>query len=45
MPSTTPNQKVKQVKRFGGSAVEIVLTGDTYDDAYEEAMKACREGA
>ena len=44
MPSTTPNQKVKQVKRFGGSAVEIVLTGDTYDDAYEEAMKACREG-
>lgn len=44
MPSTTPNQKVKQVKRFGGSAVEIVLTGDTYDDAYEEAMKACQEG-
>lgn len=44
MPSTTPNQKVKQVKRFGGAAVEIVLTGDTYDDAYEEAMKACREG-
>ncbi|MEF2967807.1 threonine ammonia-lyase IlvA [Paenibacillus sp. M1] len=44
MPSTTPNQKVKQVKRFGGSAVEVVLTGDTYDDAYEEAIKACTEG-
>ncbi|AZK49194.1 threonine dehydratase [Paenibacillus lentus] len=43
MPSTTPNQKVKQVKRFGGSHVEVILTGDTYDDAYEEAMKACRE--
>ncbi|MCM3703048.1 threonine ammonia-lyase IlvA [Paenibacillus macerans] len=44
MPSTTPNQKVRQVKRFGGEHVEVVLTGDTYDDAYEEAMKACTEG-
>ncbi|WMT41705.1 threonine ammonia-lyase IlvA [Paenibacillus sp. D2_2] len=44
MPSTTPNQKVKQVKRFGGSAVEIILTGDTFDDAFDEAMKACKEG-
>lgn len=43
MPSTTPNQKIKQVKRFGGEHVEVVLTGDTYDDAYAEAMKACRE--
>lgn len=44
MPSTTPNQKIKQVKRFGGEHVEVVLIGDTYDDAYAEAMKACREG-
>lgn len=43
MPSTTPNQKVKQVKRFGGSSIEVILTGDTYDDAYAEAMKACEE--
>lgn len=43
MPSTTPNQKVKQVRRFGGDNVEVVLTGDTYDDAYEEAMRACNE--
>lgn len=43
MPSTTPNQKVKQVKRFGGSSVEVILTGDTFDDAYDEAMKACEE--
>ncbi|MNZ59369.1 L-threonine dehydratase biosynthetic IlvA [compost metagenome] len=43
MPSTTPNQKVKQVKRFGGSAVEIILTGDTFDDAYAEAVKTCDE--
>lgn len=44
MPSTTPNQKIKQVKRFGGEAVEVILTGDTYDDAYAEAIKACKEG-
>jgi threonine dehydratase len=43
MPSTTPNQKVKQVRRFGGDNVKVVLTGDTYDDAYAEAMKACEE--
>lgn len=43
MPSTTPNQKVKQVRRFGGDNVEVVLTGDTYDDAYDEAMRACNE--
>ncbi|AOZ93582.1 threonine ammonia-lyase IlvA [Paenibacillus crassostreae] len=43
MPSTTPNQKVKQVRRFGGDNVKVVLVGDTYDDAYAEAMKACEE--
>lgn len=43
MPSTTPNQKVKQVKRFGGSSVEVILTGDTFDDAYAEAIKICGE--
>jgi threonine dehydratase len=45
MPSTTPNQKVKQVRRFGGSSVEVILTGDTFDDAYDEAMKVCSEQA
>lgn len=34
MPKTTPKQKVKQVQLFGKSFVEIVLTGDTFDDAY-----------
>lgn len=38
MPSTTPRQKVKQVAFFGGDQVEIVLTGDTFDDAYAEAL-------
>lgn len=27
MPTTTPSQKVTQVKRFGGSFVKVVLTG------------------
>ncbi|MNW46656.1 L-threonine dehydratase biosynthetic IlvA [compost metagenome] len=31
------------MKRFGGSAVEIILTGDTFDDAYAEAVKTCDE--
>ena len=39
MPSPTPSQKIKQVQMFGKEYVEIVLTGDTYDDAYNEAKK------
>jgi threonine dehydratase len=40
MPSTTPKQKVRQVQFWGRDNVEIVLTGDTFDDAYEKAL-AC----
>jgi threonine dehydratase len=39
MPKTTPKQKIKQVQLFGKSFVNIVLTGDTFDDAYAKAMK------
>ncbi|QDK77630.1 threonine ammonia-lyase [Spirosoma sp. KCTC 42546] len=38
MPTTTPNQKVKQVRMFGKEFVEVRLIGDTYDDAYNAAM-------
>ncbi|MGQ7946645.1 threonine ammonia-lyase IlvA [Flavobacterium sp. WC2509] len=38
MPKTTPKQKVKQVQLFGKNYVEIVLTGDTFDDAYGKAV-------
>ena len=38
MPKTTPKQKIKQVQLFGKSYVDIVLTGDTFDDAYASAM-------
>jgi threonine dehydratase len=37
MPVPTPDQKVKQVKLFGKEFVEIILVGDTFDDAYNEA--------
>jgi threonine dehydratase len=39
MPTPTPKQKITQVKFFGRNNVEIVLTGDTYDDAFKAAMK------
>lgn len=41
MPSTTPRQKISQVKLFGGPFVEVILTGDTFDDSFSEAMKYC----
>lgn len=43
MPTTTPRQKVSRVEFFGGSFVEVVLTGDTFDDSYQEAMQYCQE--
>lgn len=38
MPSVTPKQKVQKVKLFGKAWVETVLLGDTFDDAYQEAV-------
>lgn len=43
MPKTTPRQKVTQVKRFGCEFVQVILCGDTFDDAYLEAEKFCNE--
>ncbi len=37
MPLPTPNQKIEQVKMFGEEYVEIVMEGDTYDDACQAA--------
>lgn len=39
MPISTPKQKIKQVELFGRENIEIVLAGDTYDDAYAAAQK------
>lgn len=43
MPKTTPKQKIKQVQLFGKECVEIVLTGDTFDDAYTKAFEYATE--
>jgi threonine dehydratase len=43
MPSTTPKQKVSQVKFFGKEYVEVVLVGDTFDDSFAEAMNYCNQ--
>lgn len=43
MPSTTPRQKINQVKLFGGEHAEIRLVGDTFDDAYAAAIRVSRE--
>jgi threonine dehydratase len=43
MPKTTPKQKIKQVQLFGKSFVEIVLTGDTFDDAFHAAKQFSNE--
>lgn len=37
MPTTTPKQKITQVRMFGREFVEIVIVGDTFDDSYKKA--------
>ena len=41
MPKPTPQQKIEQVRMHGKKSVDIVLSGDTYDDSCVEAMKHC----
>lgn len=43
MPIITPNQKVNQTKMFGEEFVEVVLTGDTFDDCAVAARKYTAE--
>jgi threonine dehydratase len=39
MPTTTPQVKIDAVKHFGQRAVEIVLFGDSYNDAFDHALE------
>lgn len=39
MPAITPKQKINQVKMFGGDNIEIVLTGDTFDECQTHALE------
>lgn len=43
MPTTTPKQKIEQVKMFGNGQIEIVLIGDTFDTSNKLAMKFAKE--
>ena len=38
VPNPTSKQKIDQVRMFGKEQVEVVITGDTFDDAYREAL-------
>lgn len=38
MPTTTPQQKITQVKFFGGDYAEIALVGDTFDESAAAAI-------
>ncbi len=43
MPTTTPKQKIEQVKMFGNGNIEIILTGDTFDAANDKALEFCNK--
>jgi threonine dehydratase len=39
LPRTTPRQKRDRIAALGGDRIEIVVTGDTYDDAAAAALE------
>ena len=39
MPTTTPHVKIEAVRHFGKHAIEIVLHGTSYSDAYQHALE------
>ena len=43
MPVTTPQQKINKTQSFGGSNIEIILTGDYFDNTLESAIKFANE--
>jgi threonine dehydratase len=43
MPVTTPAVKIDAVRAHGGEAVEVVLAGESYSDAYRTALELGRE--
>lgn len=43
MPTTTPRQKIDQVRMFGKDNIDIVLTGDTFDAANAAAIEYARK--
>ena len=43
MPVTTPQQKIDKTRTFGGDAIEIVLTGDYFDQTLAASQTFCSE--
>lgn len=43
MPEPTPRQKISQTEMFGQGYIEIVLTGDTFDDCQQAALAYANE--
>jgi threonine dehydratase len=43
MPATTPDQKVSQVRMFGGEFVDIILVGDSYDACQKVALDVAKD--
>ncbi len=43
MPVTTPQQKIDKTRTFGGDAVQIVLTGDYFDQTLAASQVFCAE--
>ena len=41
MPVTTPEQKIMKTRTFGAGTVEIVLTGDFFDETLAAAKAEC----
>ncbi len=43
MPGPTPRQKITQTEMWGNGTIEIVLTGDTFDDCQKGALAYAEE--
>src|SRR5690606_18131811 len=43
MPGPTPRQKISQTEMFGNGRIEIILTGDTFDDCQQTALAYCAQ--
>ncbi|HLW49604.1 MAG TPA: threonine ammonia-lyase IlvA [Sphingobacteriaceae bacterium] len=43
MPGPSPKQKISQTEMFGNGYIDIILTGDTFDDCQQAALAYSKE--
>jgi threonine dehydratase len=43
MPAVSPNQKIDRVRKFGGKYIDIVLVGDTFDEAFAASQEFAKK--